>query len=113
MRRKKRCACRADHWFRNGALKDIEVEFDLAAPAFFGVAVFVPALMKYIEKYRAKLVFNSTLQSPRFPSIFLLGDVCSAPNAKTVAAVRKQAVVVAENLLACRDGHPLPCRYNG
>jgi len=45
--------------------------------------------------------------------VFALGDVCSAPNAKTVAAVRKQVVVVAENLLALRAGQRLPTTYDG
>ncbi|MEO6699798.1 MAG: sulfur transferase domain-containing protein [Paraperlucidibaca sp.] len=54
-----------------------------------------------------------TLQSPRFANIFSLGDVCSSPNAKTMAAVRKQIVVVSENLLALRAGVPLATRYDG
>jgi sulfide:quinone oxidoreductase len=164
-----------DHWRRSGVLGNIEVEFNLAGPTLFGVAAFVPTLMKYIERYRAKLVFHSTLvkvdgpsrkawfevqrpdgvvaleersfdmlhvvppqvppevvrssaladvagwcevdhatlQSPRFANVFSLGDVCSAPNAKTMAAVRKQVVVVAENLLALREGKALPSRYDG
>jgi sulfide:quinone oxidoreductase len=164
-----------DHWLRRGVLKDIDVEFNLAGQALFGVAVFVPPLMKYIQKYEIRLGFSSTLvrvdgpartawfdikqpdgsmrresrqfemlhavppqvspdvvrtspfanaegwcevdqttlQHPRHAEVFSLGDVCSAPNAKTVAAVRKQVVVVAENLLAYRDGKPLTCRYDG
>jgi sulfide:quinone oxidoreductase len=58
-------------------------------------------------------VDHATLQHPRYANVFSLGDVCSAPNAKTVAAVRKQIVVVAENLLALRKGLPLPKRYDG
>lgn len=164
-----------DHWFKTGKLNAIDVEFNLAGPALFGVAAFVPSLMKYVEKYKAKLVFNSTLvkvdgpshtawfdvknsegvvtrrerrfdmlhavppqvppdvvrsspladaagwcevdqttlQNPKFGNVFALGDACSAPNAKTAAAVRKQIVVVAVNLLAQRDGQPLPCKYDG
>lgn len=49
-----------------------------------------------------------TLRHPRYPNIFSLGDVCSSPNAKTAAAVRKQIVVVAENLLAAKEGRELP-----
>jgi sulfide:quinone oxidoreductase len=45
--------------------------------------------------------------------VFGLGDVVSAPNAKTAAAARKQAVIVAENLLAARSGKPLTTRYDG
>jgi sulfide:quinone oxidoreductase len=58
-------------------------------------------------------VNQTTLQHPRYPNIFSLGDVCSSPNAKTAAAVRKQIVVVAENLLAAREGKELATRYDG
>ncbi len=58
-------------------------------------------------------VDHATLQHPRFPNVFSLGDVASAPNAKTGAAARKQAVIVAENLLAARAGKPLAYRYDG
>ncbi|AZF59003.1 FAD/NAD(P)-binding oxidoreductase [Pseudomonas sp. R11-23-07] len=164
-----------DHWLRQGVLKNIEVEFNLAGAALFGVPAFVPPLMKYVEKYNARLAFNANLikvdgparkawfevkdaegsvsvvekvfdllhvvppqvspdfirQSPladaggwcevnphslqhlRYPHIFGLGDVCGTTNAKTAAAVRKQIVVVAENLLALRKQAPLPLKYDG
>ncbi|MCK3827122.1 FAD/NAD(P)-binding oxidoreductase [Pseudomonas sp. W2Aug9] len=164
-----------DHWLKQGALKNIEVEFNLAGAALFGVATFVPPLMKYVEKYDARLAFNSNLvkvdgparkawfevkdaegnvsveektfdmlhvvppqlapdfireseladaagwcevnphnlQHLRYPHIFGLGDVCGTTNAKTAAAVRKQIVVVAENLLALRKQAPLPLKYDG
>ena len=164
-----------DHWLKQGVLKNIDVEFNLAGVALFGVATFVPPLMKYVEKYNARLAFNANLvkvdgpagkawfevkdaegtarieeksfdllhvvppqvspdfirQSPladaagwcevnphslqhlRYPHIFGLGDVCGTPNAKTAAAVRKQIVVVAENLLALRKQAPLPLKYDG
>ncbi|WP_458374940.1 FAD-dependent oxidoreductase [Pseudomonas pergaminensis] len=164
-----------DHWLKHGVLKNIDVEFDLAGAALFGVATFVPPLMKYVEKYNARLAFNANLvkvdgparkawfevkdaegtvsieektfdmlhvvppqvspdfirQSPladaagwcevnphslqhlRYPHIFSLGDVCGTTNAKTAAAVRKQIVVVAENLLALRNQAPLPLKYDG
>ncbi len=164
-----------DHWLRQGSLKNIDVEFNLAGAALFGVATFVPPLMKYVEKYNARLAFNANLvkvdgparkawfevkdaegnvrveektfdmlhvvppqvapdfirQSPladaagwcevnphslqhlRYAHIFGLGDVCGTTNAKTAAAVRKQIVVVAENLLALRKQAPLPLKYDG
>ena len=40
-----------------------------------------------------------TLQHPRYSNIFSLGDVAGTPNAKTGAAVRKQAPVVVNNIL--------------
>lgn len=58
-------------------------------------------------------VDHATLRHPRFANVFGLGDAISAPNAKTAAAARKQAVVVAENLLAAMDGRPLPLHYDG
>lgn len=42
----------------------------------------------------------STLRHKTFPDVFALGDVINAPNAKTAAAARKQAPVVAHNVLA-------------
>ena len=162
-------------WESSGALKNIEVEFNNAGAVLFGVAAFVPTLMQYVERYHAKLSFNSTLvavdgaakkawfnvkdaggnvtkveksfdmlhvvppqtapdfikQSPlanaegwvdvnqntlqhnKFKNIFSLGDACASPNAKTVAAIRQQIVVVAENLLASRASMPLPITYYG
>ena len=164
-----------DHWLKQGNLKHIDVEFNLAGAALFGVPTFVPPLMKYVEKYNARLAFNSnlvkvdgparkawfevkdaegnatveektfdmlhvvppqvapdfireslladaagwceenphSLQHLRYPHIFGLGDVCGTSNAKTAAAVRKQIVVVAENLLALRKQAPLPLKYDG
>ncbi|HWA49093.1 MAG TPA: TIGR01244 family sulfur transferase [Dongiaceae bacterium] len=164
-----------DHWRRQGVLGDINVEFRSAAAVLFGVADFVPPLMKYVERYGAKLNFNNNLvavdgparkawfevkkadnsveqiecgfdmihvvppqsapdfirQSPladpagwievdhetlrhkRYGNVFGLGDGCSAPNAKTAAAVRKQAPVVAENVLAVLDGRGPRALYDG
>ena len=55
----------------------------------------------------------ATLQHPRYPEIFAAGDVCGTTNAKTAAAARKQVVVVADNLIALRQGRALPKRYDG
>ncbi|MGB2571667.1 FAD-dependent oxidoreductase [Micromonospora citrea] len=54
-----------------------------------------------------------TLQSPRWPEVFTLGDVANLPTSKTGAAIRKQAPVVVANLLAARRRRPLPARYDG
>jgi sulfide:quinone oxidoreductase len=151
----------ADHWFRNGRLKNIDINFFNAGAVLFGVKEYVPALMHYIEKYKAQLHFQhrltrvdgpaktawftktnadgstqtvetgfdmihvvppqvapdfvrvspladaagwvdvdqATLRHKTLPNIYSLGDVCNAPNAKTAAAARKQAPVVAHNLL--------------
>ncbi|WP_339434177.1 NAD(P)/FAD-dependent oxidoreductase [Pseudomonas sp. EA_65y_Pfl2_P78] len=164
-----------DHWRKTGVLNNVNVEFNLAGAALFGVATFVPPLMKYIDKYNARLAFNAnlvkvdgpaktawfeikdadgnvtreaktfdllhvvppqvspdfiaqsgladaagwcevnqhSLQHPRYPEVFALGDICGTTNAKTAAAVRKQVVVVAQNLLAQRKQQPLPLKYDG
>ncbi|MDX1803906.1 MAG: FAD/NAD(P)-binding oxidoreductase [Alcanivorax sp.] len=164
-----------NYWEKQGCLKDIDVHFHNAGAALFGVADFVPPLMRYVERYNAHLNFNSqliavdgsqrqavfrdtdsegnsherrehfdllhvvppqraprfvrdselaneagwvavdeaSLQHPQYPTVFSLGDACGASNAKTAAAVRKQAPVVAENLIAALDDKPLTARYEG
>ena len=164
-----------DHWLRGGVLDKVDVEFCTAGAVLFGVKDYVPALMEYVAKYRAKLNFNTnlkavdggakkawfevkgadgqvatversfdllhvcppqrapgfvrsspladatgwievsseTLQHTRFGNVFGLGDACSAPNAKTAAAVRKQAPTVATNVLAVLDGQAPRAIYDG
>jgi sulfide:quinone oxidoreductase len=58
-------------------------------------------------------VNQNTMQHTRFPNVFSLGDVCSAPNSKTAAAVRKQAPVVVRNLQNAISGRPLEPGYDG
>jgi sulfide:quinone oxidoreductase len=58
-------------------------------------------------------VDEATLQHPRFANVFSLGDACGASNAKTAAAVRKQAPVVAENLCAALENRAPTARYEG
>ncbi|HIP80401.1 MAG TPA: TIGR01244 family phosphatase [Kiloniellaceae bacterium] len=152
----------ADHWLRSGVLDHIDIAFYNAGPVLFGVKDYVPALMDYVEKYRAELKFThnlvavdgparqawfdatdgdgkvtrverrfdmmhvcppqcapdfirvspladqagwvdvdqNTLRHKQFDNIWSLGDVMNAPNAKTAAAARKQAPVVAQNVLS-------------
>jgi sulfide:quinone oxidoreductase len=54
-----------------------------------------------------------TLQHARFPEVFALGDASSLPTSRTGAAIRKQAPVLVENLLAHRAGGPPTGRYDG
>ncbi|MCD8489954.1 MAG: NAD(P)/FAD-dependent oxidoreductase [Desertifilum sp.] len=54
-----------------------------------------------------------TLQHNRYRNVFSLGDASSLPTSKTAAAARKQAPVVAENLLALIDSKPLLRHYDG
>ena len=58
-------------------------------------------------------VDQTTLRHKRFPNVMALGDAGSMPNAKTAAAVRKQAPVVAVNALAILDGEEPTAAYDG
>lgn len=58
-------------------------------------------------------VDQHSLQHVKYANVWSLGDVCSAPNAKTAAAVRKQAPIVACNLLADIARQAAPYRYDG
>ncbi len=58
-------------------------------------------------------VDKHTMQHVRFPDVFALGDAGSTPNSKTGAAVRHQAPVVVQNMLAVWRGQPLPASYDG
>jgi sulfide:quinone oxidoreductase len=58
-------------------------------------------------------VDQHTLQHVRYPNIFGLGDAGSMPNAKTAAAARKQAPVVAVNLLCQLEGRGPRAGYDG
>lgn len=104
-------------WFRvtddNGDEEVVEKEFDMlhvcppqTAPDFVRQSPLANEA-GWIE------VDSETLQQVRYGNVFGLGDACGAPNAKTAAAVRKQAPVVAENVIATLDG--LRCRavYDG
>jgi len=53
------------------------------------------------------------LQHVRFPNVFSLGDASSLPTSKTGAAIRGQAPVLVQNLIAAIQGKPLPARYDG
>ena len=163
-----------DHWFKEGVLDNIDVEFYNTGAVLFGVKEYVPALMEYVKKYHASLNFEhqlvkvdgkekvasfkkvadpdaslvetefdmlhavppqsppdfikvsplvdgngwidvdqSTLQHKSFENIFALGDAINAPNAKTAAAARMQAPVVANNLLYERGVQTDKAIYNG
>ncbi|MGM0559701.1 MAG: TIGR01244 family sulfur transferase [Pseudomonadota bacterium] len=51
----------ADHWYRSGRLKDIDIHFCNAGGVLFGVKDYVPALMEYVKKYDATLDFFHNL----------------------------------------------------
>jgi sulfide:quinone oxidoreductase len=58
-------------------------------------------------------VDQHTLQHVRYSNVFGLGDAGSMPNAKTAAAVRKQAPVVAVNVLCQLAGKGPKAGYDG
>jgi sulfide:quinone oxidoreductase len=104
-------------WFETrteaGETKRVETTFDMihvcppqSAPAFIRESPLADAA-GWIE------VDHQTLQHPRYGNVFGLGDACSAPNAKTAAAARKQAPVAATNVLAALDGQDPRAVYDG
>ena len=56
---------------------------------------------------------DDILRHKTYTNVFGLGDVSGTGNAKTAAAVRKQAPVVAENLVATLRNEPLEAAYLG
>lgn len=54
-----------------------------------------------------------TLQHTRYTNIFSLGDSMNAPSSKTGAAIRKQAPVIVQNVLAFLNNKPITSTYNG
>lgn len=58
-------------------------------------------------------VDQETLRHKEYANVWSLGDVMNAPNAKTAAAARKQAPVVAENVVADMAGKAQEARYDG
>ena len=58
-------------------------------------------------------VDKHTHQHVRYENVFSLGDAGSTPNSKTGAAIRKQAPVVAANVMSHLEGRPLEEEYHG
>lgn len=58
-------------------------------------------------------VDQQTLQHNSYKNIFGLGDCTSTPNAKTAAAVRQQAPIVAANVINFLNNEDLSCGYDG
>lgn len=54
-----------------------------------------------------------TLQHPDYPNVFALGDASDLPTSRTGAAVRAEAPVLVENLLAVMEGKAPTAQYNG
>ncbi len=58
-------------------------------------------------------VDKNSLQHTKYPEIFGLGDATNTPNSKTGAAIRKQAPVLVENLMASMSGKAINGSYDG
>lgn len=58
-------------------------------------------------------VDKHSLQHNKYPNIFSLGDSSGLPTSKTGAAIRKQAPVLVENLLACIKQQAFTAKYDG
>lgn len=58
-------------------------------------------------------VDKHTLRHQRFANVFALGDCSNLPTSKTGAAIRKQAPVVTQNLLAAIRRRELSANYDG
>ena len=56
---------------------------------------------------------QQTLRHKSYENIWSIGDVTNAPNAKTAAAVRKQAPIVANNLLTAMGKNSGLAHYDG
>lgn len=107
-------------WFRvmdaDGNASMVEKEFDMlhvvppqSAPDFIKQSPLAVQdnPLGWIE------VDKHTLRHVRFPRVFALGDATNTPNAKTGAAVRKQAPVLVANLLSAMEGKALTAQYDG
>ncbi|WP_028670379.1 NAD(P)/FAD-dependent oxidoreductase [Saccharospirillum impatiens] len=100
-------------WFKQGDGSVTETHFDLLHVTPAQCAPDVVAGSSLANDAGWVDVDQKTLQHTRFANVFSLGDVCSAPNAKTAAAVRKQVPIVADNLLAVRKQQSMPGVYDG
>ncbi|MDX9730449.1 MAG: FAD/NAD(P)-binding oxidoreductase [Bdellovibrionales bacterium] len=58
-------------------------------------------------------VDKHTLRHLKYGNIFGIGDVTGVPNSKTGAAIRSQAPIVAENILAVMGGSEPSGKYDG
>ncbi len=94
-------------------LRRVEMDFDMmhvcppqTAPDFIRVSPLADAA-GWID------VDQATLRHKTYDNIWSLGDVMNAPNAKTAAAARKQAPVVADNIVADIRGRSAVAQYDG
>ncbi len=97
----------------DGTKERVTLEFDMLhavppqkAPDFIRVSPLADAA-GWVD------VDPATMRHKKHANIFALGDVGNTSNAKTAAAARKQAPVVAHNLLVTRGALKTDARYDG
>ncbi len=104
-------------WFTvskpDAPVEQVEMDFDMmhvcppqTAPDFIRVSPLADAA-GWVD------VDQATLRHKTHDNIWSLGDVMNAPNAKTAAAARKQAPVIAENIIADMAGRSASAQYDG
>ena len=90
-------------WFTQvdaeGKKSEVETGFDMIHVVPPQVAPDFVRVSPLVDQAGWVDVDQATLRHKTFEGIYALGDVCNAPNAKTAAAARKQAPIVAYNLL--------------
>ncbi|MEO1191153.1 MAG: TIGR01244 family sulfur transferase [Pseudomonadota bacterium] len=94
-------------------VETVEMEFDFlhvcppqCAPDFIRVSPLADAA-GWVD------VDQASLRHKTYDNVWSLGDVMNAPNAKTAAAARKQAPVVAENIMADIASRSPHAQYDG
>ena len=97
----------------DGRIERIERPFDLLHVVPPQVAPEVVRTSPLADATGFVAVDHATLRHPEYDDVFALGDACAAPNAKTAAAARKQAPVVAVNVLAVLEGRAPTAHYDG
>ena len=99
--------------FENGTKKQVEKTFDMIHICPPQKAHDFIANSPLADEAGWVDVDQTTLQHKRYANIWSLGDAANTPNAKTAAAVRKQAPIVAENLLSVVAGGKAVVGYSG
>jgi sulfide:quinone oxidoreductase len=99
----------------NGGKVRSSLDYDLlwAAPPQRAPAFVRESPLGSAGAYGWVSVDRHSLRHTRYPEVFALGDVCDAPTSKTGAAIRRQAPVVVENVLATLAGREPLARYDG
>lgn len=97
----------------NGVVERIEREFDMLHAVPPQIAPDFVARSPLASETGFIAVDQATLRHSRYPNVFAMGDAAATTNAKTAAAARKQAPVVALNVLATLDGRSPAVGYDG